>query len=181
MDTYGPWFATNSLTIGGQVSFEEDGTLTPWNFGSYADMNTIASAQAAEGTSNMYYSESGSITIPGSPTARLGDELMSVNGLGYISGQYYSATRVVGTETDSYSGVEYVILDLINYSNRWIGTYGPVITSINTSVSQSGIITTYNMSSFRRRIRRFSRSSVNRMKELGQLRQSLFRYAQQTR
>lgn len=172
---YGPWFATNGTSIGGGVNIEEDANLTPWAFGSKDILESVASAQVLEGVSNMYYSESGSITIPGSPTGRIGDELLSINGLGYISGQFYANSRVVETNIDLTTGLEYIEVHLIKTTFRWVGNYGPIINSISTRVGPSGMTTTLNMSNYRKKLKRFSKVRLNQTKEIGRLRQDILK------
>lgn len=169
-DTYGPWLATNGLSIGGQVRAETDSSLVPWNFGSMTDLDTVAQSQANEGVSNMYYSESGSVTIPGVPTGRIGDELLSVNGSAYISGQFDANSRVVTVDQTAFPGVDYIRVDLIVGSLKWVGSYGPIITNIQCSVGTNGITTTYNMTSFKKKFKKFSKCRITRMKELADIR-----------
>ena len=174
--TYGPWIATNGLSVGGVVNYEVDASLVPWNFGGHTLLDTVGNSQATLGVSTMFFAETGTITTPGIPKGRPGDELLSINGSGYVSGQFTANTRQV-TVNNGLSGVQYITVNLIAGPGRWVGTLGPIVTNMTISVTPgtSGMTTTYNVTSYRKKFRRFSKVNLNRFKEIGQLRQDILK------
>lgn len=73
VDRYGPWYASGA---NGAIEFEEDDSLTPWNYGDYTHMNEAANARVITNIANLQAIESGSIEFPGSPGLSLGRQLM---------------------------------------------------------------------------------------------------------
>ncbi len=74
VDRYGPWYATGA---NGATEFEEDDSLTPWNYGDYNSMNEAANARVVTNIANLQMIESGSIEFPGSPGLSLGSQLLN--------------------------------------------------------------------------------------------------------
>lgn len=71
--TYGPWYSAGQP---GKVHVEQDPTLTPWNYGGYALMETVAMARVQQASTNALVIETGVREEAGLPTASLGDVLM---------------------------------------------------------------------------------------------------------
>jgi hypothetical protein len=173
--TYGPWGYTNGSNIGGNVRYEQDTLLAPWNFGSMAALDTVAIAQASTTVSNMYFAESGTVTIPGMPEHKIGDEILSVQGSGYIAGQYGFQTRTSSTRSAAIPGFPYQGCDLITGVGYWVGDGGPNVTQMKVSVSESGYTTQYILTAFAGAVKKASKVRVNRMKEVAKLRQDILR------
>lgn len=72
IETYGPW---SSFGAPGKVRFEQDSSLTPWNYGGWAEMEAAAHARIDSVVTNMMLGESGEVQVVGMPTASLGDSL----------------------------------------------------------------------------------------------------------
>jgi hypothetical protein len=70
--TYGPWYINSAI---GKVSFEQDESLVPWNYGGFTQMNLAAQAKLISGTAKSQVLEAGSIQVPGVPTISIGDIL----------------------------------------------------------------------------------------------------------
>jgi len=150
--SYGPW--TNPSSAGGNIEVTQDPGLVPWNFGSYAGMNTAGQFLADAGRTDMLVGEVGSITVPGHPSLPLGAEIGAVAGGYYGAGTHLvenrslATTNYSGTSVESNpSGAPYVA----DYGGvtfgSWTGLYGPNITSISVSVG-CPIQTTYQMRTF---------------------------------
>lgn len=70
---YGPWYKSG---VPGKVKFEIDPSLTPWNYGSIANMNLAGLARVALAESKMQVSETGTLELAGPPLVSLGDALL---------------------------------------------------------------------------------------------------------
>lgn len=71
--TYGPW---GKFTANGRVHFEQDTSLTPWDYGGYDNLNLGAFARLATIQNPNQVKEKGSVNQPGAPLASLGDVLI---------------------------------------------------------------------------------------------------------
>lgn len=169
-ETYGPWLGGAGL---GPTAVSSDYSLVPWNFGDMATLNTAASDQATFGVSTMYKAQSGSVTVPGIPKGRLGEEMMAFNGSGYVAGQREISTRIITSNTAlPFPGVTYVVVNLL--TTRWTGTLGPIISNMSVQVNPNGITTTYVFQMYSKGYRRFAKAKIDRVKEIGAIRQELF-------
>lgn len=74
VETYGPWY---SIGANGKTDVEQDTTLTPWNYGSFYNMNLAANAKLMASASFFQAGETGTITFAGLPEVQLGRELVS--------------------------------------------------------------------------------------------------------
>jgi hypothetical protein len=161
--SYGPWY--NPAVTGGTVEMVKDDSLAPWNFGSYAVMNTAGQFLANSARTNMIKGEAGSIEVPGYPDMPLGAELGAKAGGFYGGGQYLAENRTLTTDSyteKSYAGLDYSgvatnpsgVDTTVNYGyfeyagNTWTGIYGPNITSINVNISNCSATTRYTMRTF---------------------------------
>jgi hypothetical protein len=72
--TYGPWYVAGAP---GKVRFEQDPSLTPWEYGGFAPLQAAALARVTQGLTNMQEAETGLLELAGTPTASLGDVLQS--------------------------------------------------------------------------------------------------------
>ncbi len=130
--TYGPW---GKYTTDGQVEFEYDPSLTPWEYGSYSIMNQAASARLLNIATGNQVLERGEFTEPGAPLYDLAD---------------------------------FLVAD------------GPIVTSIDASVSSGGIKTNYTMETFVPRLGVFSKQNADRLKQYGKNIQQMRRAIRQT-
>lgn len=72
--SYGPWYAVGAS---GKVVYERNLELNPWNYGGFTAMNNAGYARVTDGITNQTFGENGSVTVPGSPTIMIGEELIS--------------------------------------------------------------------------------------------------------
>lgn len=72
--TYGPW---GKFTSNGRVHFEQDTSLTPWEYGGYDNLNLGAFARLATIQNPNQVKERGTLNQPGAPIVSLGDVLIS--------------------------------------------------------------------------------------------------------
>lgn len=72
---YGPWKAYGAI---GATDFEEDDTLSPWNYSGYTRLNLAATAKVTDNISFIQEVESGSIEFPGLPDISLGQQLLDI-------------------------------------------------------------------------------------------------------
>ncbi len=71
--TYGPWFA---IGADGRVRYEQDDSLTPWDYGSTKVMNLAGAVRVNTAITNTLRSVAGSFLVPGLPGWNLGDILV---------------------------------------------------------------------------------------------------------
>ncbi len=71
--TYGPW---GKFSSDGPVYFEQDTSLTPWEYGGYDTLNQGAFARLLTIQNPNQVKEMGQLTEPGAPRASLGDVLI---------------------------------------------------------------------------------------------------------
>lgn len=69
---YGPWYYEGTT---GNVHFEQDSSLVPWNYGSTSLMNLAAAAKIQNMVTQMQVTETGFIEVAGEPQYSLGDTL----------------------------------------------------------------------------------------------------------
>jgi hypothetical protein len=74
LKTYGPWFTKGGI---GRAEIINDETVAPWVFGGHYQMNVIAESIVNQSYSERFTGESGSITVVGAPSIRIGSELVS--------------------------------------------------------------------------------------------------------
>jgi hypothetical protein len=74
VETYGPWVVAGAP---GAVRYEQDPSLTPWDYGSEAVMDFAGLARVSAAVSNQQVSEAGQIVVAGPPAYNLGDTLQA--------------------------------------------------------------------------------------------------------
>jgi len=74
---YGPWMTTLSFGPAAKTNYERDPSLSPWGFGGTSIMNYAGQIKVETQVTQQIVNESGSLTVPGAPTRRLGDVLIS--------------------------------------------------------------------------------------------------------
>lgn len=136
--TYGPWFASASGTEGG-ASYNQDESMVPWNYGDSFSMNVAGQLLSTESLSIMQQSERGSVTMPGLPILKLGDELNS----GFAG---ITALREILLKPQIADDIEFTAAEIT--TERWQGLYGPNVTEISINIGSQGITTTYNMRTY---------------------------------
>lgn len=168
--TYGPW---SNIGPPGGTRLEQNAGLVPWEYGSYAAMNTAADELVNAGITNSQVVEVGSVTVAGIPTLPLGAELNA--------GNIFAGINLVETRTQSYTayngtfvGNPFSYLYLTAPSYGWVGNYGPNITSIDVNVGEE-FTTTYSMRTFTQKFGRFSELNANRLRQIGQNRLKLLK------
>ncbi len=72
--TYGPWYAEGAP---GKVRYEQDPSLTPWDYGGSDVMDTAGADRVVTALTNTQAVEAGSVTLAGAPNCSLGDLLVA--------------------------------------------------------------------------------------------------------
>lgn len=74
--SYGPWYSTFAAGPPSKTNYERNTAFSPWGFGSTVIMNEAGGVTVQSQVTNQMAVESGSLSLPGAPTAsRLGDVL----------------------------------------------------------------------------------------------------------
>lgn len=68
---YGPWMSSYGKAVGGNVEFEKDESLAPWNYAGFKFMDSTGKIKASFGSSAQFTSERGSFTLASGPTGGL--------------------------------------------------------------------------------------------------------------
>ena len=155
---YGPW---NIPGPPGPVKFESDDALNPWEYGGYDTMNLAGLEKTQDGVTFMQEGERGSLTVPGYPDKPLGSELRAP--ASPMSG--YSLAQIAGSYVN-YSGIS---------TSAMSGVYGPNLTSISANISEGGVTTTYQFSTFTPSFGRMSKMNSDRIKQLSKQRAEFFK------
>lgn len=74
---YGPWRTTLSFGPAAKTSYERDPSINPWSFGGTNTMNYAGQVKVETQVTQQIVNESGSLTVPGAPTGRLGSLLVA--------------------------------------------------------------------------------------------------------
>lgn len=74
---YGPWRTTLAFGPAAKTAFERDSSLSPWSFGSTQTMNYAGQIKVETQVTSQIVNESGSLTVPGAPSGRLGSLLIA--------------------------------------------------------------------------------------------------------
>lgn len=74
LEVYGPYYIQGAY---GKVLYEQDSSLTPWNYGGQANMDAAGAARVTTVATNQTVAEAGSIEVAGLPQYKLGDVLSS--------------------------------------------------------------------------------------------------------
>jgi len=162
--TYGPW---SSIGPPGGVTISQDESLAPWQYGSYATMNTAGQELVNAGLTNMQVGEVGSITIVGFPDLPLGGEIgagAALNGSHLLENRGALYSNFGG----NFNGVPFSTQFLrTSYGLTWNGTYGPNVTSMQV-VGGEQVQTTYSMRTYTNKFGHLAQLNANRLKQVGQ-------------
>lgn len=166
VNRYGPW-----ITAGppGQVRMEVNDDLVPWNFGGSTAMCEAGQALSDEGVTYQQAIETGSITVPGYPVYRGGDEFGSpINPNNVVENRTFQTTGFSETAAGASSPTEIdYCSQIMNDLGNWNGTYGPNITDVNVTVGQQGVLTTYSFRTYIQRAGRLAKINADRIKKIG--------------
>jgi hypothetical protein len=163
VNTYGPWQIIGPV---GPSKVEKDDSLVPWEFGSIANMNTVALQRVNSAATYMRVSEYGAISVPGYPDIPIGAELGARLGGYFSGGSNLIDTRQILTTT--YSNLQSYVYGTILGQAKWVGIYGPNITNISVNVSEQGLTTSYQLRTYTNKFGLFQRQNAERMKKLGE-------------
>jgi hypothetical protein len=139
----------------GPVNLKPNDDLSPWSYGDAGTMTLVANAQSQEGLTFMQEGERGSINWPGYPEHRIGAELRSSEP-NFIS---YNLTQFqwhIGL-----SSYYYLYLPITSAT----GLLGPNITSIAVNVSDGGVNTSYELTTFTPNFGRLAKINTERLKQ----------------
>lgn len=176
--------ALNNLISNVNIEFDDD--FVPWNYGGVHQLDIVAFKNIETKINYQNVIETAQLTMPGLPLFDIGgsfalenlglkyqgsvkdyvyndikDSATSVVNLSYIPG----ATPVVGVPTQSISVATYKVFDL---KNNLAFVDGPIITSIQTSVGEQGISTTYSFRTYTRKLGLFNKEETDRIKKNNQ-------------
>lgn len=169
---YGPWInyphqdAGSGLSIGSDtlenavanIRVESDADLVPWNYGSVSVLDRAALLKLSEMTTFQNVIETGGFEIPGLPIFGLGSKLYSGAPTGSL---IYSNQGFNATTTNDAAGNEYnILIDVLGSSGI------PVITNMQTSVSESKISTSYSLKIYSKPLSRFNKEAADRLKKI---------------
>lgn len=150
--TYGPWYGQAGTTQG-NVYFEKDPGLVPWEYGSSSFMGLAALSRIDNSITAMQKGERGSVTIAGYP-----DRLM---GTALTDSQVRVDDRALSTK--SYGSFQYYYINTGGTSLK-----ASQITSIQVNINGSAINTKYELSTFTPVFGRFTKNNADRLKQIGQ-------------
>lgn len=167
INRYGPWISNGPP---GQVKFEINDDLNPWNYGGQLGMCIAGQNLASEGITFQQAVESGSITLPGYPGYKLGVEFNSPSNPDElvenrdITTNGFSETAI---GQDNPTNIDYATLILT--AGSWSGIYGPTITDISVNAGQGGVLTTYSFRTYVQKAGRLAKLNSERLKKVGVL------------
>jgi hypothetical protein len=159
---YGPW-APGTPGPAGSVAVQSDEGLVPWEYGGFTTLNLAGIATADAQVTGTQVTEEGSITVAGYPELPLGAELRAADTGGPFNGGGNNLVENRSAAVASGSAYYAPIYP-------WDGTFGPNVTGIQTSVSDSGLQTTYNLKIWTPKFGVFARGNAQRLKQVGQQR-----------
>lgn len=181
--TYGPWSSQGIPTcisvaaisiVPGQTIVEKDEDMVPWNYNGEPVLNCFGILKARDLVANAQSVEMGSIRVAGLPVLPLGHEIMA-------SAPQLAQYRNLTSFTDG--GISYMLLELLNEfggtqygisQSQWVGLYGPNITSVNVSYSESEATTEYSFRTYTRQSRgNISKANIDRFRKLNSVRLGL--------
>lgn len=177
--------ALNNLISNVNIEFDDD--FVPWNYGGVHQLDIVAFKNIETKINYQNVIETAQLTMPGLPLFDIGgsfslenlgglkyqgftktyvytdvkDSVAPVVNLSYIPG----ATPAVGAPTQSVSTATYKVFDL---KNTLAFGDGPIITSIQTSVGEQGISTTYSFRTYTRKLGLFNKEETDRIKKNNQ-------------
>lgn len=166
INRYGPW-----ITAGppGQIRFEINDDLAPWNYGGTPAMCNAAQLLADEGITIQQATELGSITLPGFPVYNGGAEFGSVvGGKNLVENRLYSTDGFSETavgDTDP-TDIDYIYMPS-EAGGAWTGQYGPIITDIRVDVGPQGIQSTYSFRTYTTRSGKLNKLNTERIRSIG--------------
>lgn len=159
--TYGPW---SSPGPPGYAVVEQQDDLTPWEFGGVSDLNTAGESIADAQVTNMVQGEMGSLNVAGYPKIPLGAEL----GASYpVTHPHLIENRT--WETVYFRSGRYIKVDYgrLDGGGLLVGTYGPSITNVTTSLNEQGATTTYTLRTFTPQFGKFAKLNAERLRLVG--------------
>jgi hypothetical protein len=162
MQRYGP---LNYAGPPGPVHFEANDSLVPWEYGGWTRMNAAA-IEIAGTMLKTQAAERGAISLPGTPTQRLGSYLT------YSQDTFYTVNKGSASFNIDSSRFTYNYLELTQGPQA---AFLPNITNIQISMGANGFTTSYSLSSFTTQFGRFAKANAARLKQMGQLRADLIR------
>jgi len=177
--------AVNNMITATEIEVQED--FVPWNYGGIYNLDIAAFKEIETKVNYQTIIETAQVEMPGLPLFNLGGNFVYGNiGLGYDA----VTTRDINYESSSYDPNPLVDLtyaggslvfspnsmntNTFNYQIidvKQVAAFvaGPIITSIQTSIGQQGISTTYTFRTYTRKIGLFNKEENDRMKRLAKI------------
>jgi hypothetical protein len=176
--------ALNNLISNINIEFNDD--FVPWNYGGMHQLDVVAFKEIQTKVNYQSVIETAQLDMPGLPLFNIGgnfalantglhiispsgydykdvkDSVASVVDLSYIPG----ATMSFSPNTKNTVTAKYKVLDL---KTPPYFVDGPIITSIQTSVGQQGISTTYSFRTYTRKLGLFNKEETDRIRRANRL------------
>lgn len=181
--TYGPWSSMDVPTClivpdvsiqPGQTIVERDTDMVPWAFNGEGTLNCFGIIKARELVAKAQSVEMGSIRVAGLPVLPLGHEIMA-------TAPQLAQFRNMSSFTDG--SINFALLELLDQDGNnqfgasltsWVGLYGPSISSINVSYSDSEVTTEYVFRTYTKQIRgNNSKAAIERFRKQASARLAL--------
>lgn len=177
--------AVNNMITATEIDVQED--FVPWNFGGMYSLDIAAFKEIETKINYQTIIETAQVEMPGLPLFNLGGSFVFANiGLDYqaittrdieyttttysptvlVDLTYAGGSQVLSPNSTTTSTFTYQIIDL-KQSASYLD--GPIISSIQTSIGQQGISTTYTFRTYTRKIGLFNKEENDRMKKLAKI------------
>lgn len=177
--------AVNNMITATEIDVQED--FVPWNYGGMYSLDIAAFKEIETKINYQTIIETAQVEMPGLPVFNLGGSFVSNNiGLNYdaittrdiaytlttynpsvlVDLTYAGGSQVLNPNSATDTVFTYQIIDLKQSSSYF---EGPIISSIQTSIGQQGISTTYTFRTYTRKIGLFNKEENDRMKRLAKI------------
>ena len=177
--------AINNMITATEIDVQED--FVPWNYGGMYSLDIAAFKEIETKVNYQTIIETAQVEMPGLPLFNLGGSFVYDNlGLNYqalttrnisytqtvydpsplVDLTYAGGSLVVGANPNTDTIFTYAVIDLKQNDSF---TQGPIISSIQTSIGQQGISTTYTFRTYTRKIGLFNKEENDRMKKLAKI------------
>jgi hypothetical protein len=177
--------AINNMITSVEIDVQED--FVPWNYGGMYSLDIAAFKEIETKINYQSIIETAQIEMPGLPLFSLGGSFVYANlnlnyqalttrNISYTARNYTPSVLVDLTyaggglvynpNSINDNAFTYSVVDLKPNANT---VQGPIITSIQTSIGQQGISTTYTFRTYTRKIGLFNKEENDRMKKLAKI------------
>jgi hypothetical protein len=177
--------AVNNMITATEIEVQDD--FVPWNYGGMYNLDIAAFKEIETKVNYQTIIETAQVEMPGLPLFNLGGSFVYANiNLNYqtlttgtfaytqttynpsvlVDLTYAGGTMVYNPNSTSDVTFAYAVIDLKQNTGY---TEGPIISSIQTSIGQQGISTTYTFRTYTRKIGLFNKEENDRLKKLAKI------------